>query len=1737
MSCRGVVSALLCVIAVSTVEADVVSVAVVGPGTGTVESSPPGISCPGTCSARFPSGSQVTLTATADQGSRFDTWSAACGGSASGCTVSVRPNLGVIASFRATGDPHSVVHHFAPPVVDGAYPASGRPVSDGVWLYGTTLQGGLNGVGTIYRQRLDGLDFEVLHSFSSSATTGSEPRGSLTLDGTVLYGTTLRGGAADAGTVFRIGTDGSDFAVLHSFSGSTGDGSSPRGALAIGDGVLYGTTSRGGASGFGTVFRIDSDGSDFALLHSFTTSGADGSEPEGSLVLDGGVLYGMTPRGGASNAGTVFRIGADGSGFATLHSFSGTASDGANPYGSLTLAGDVLYGMTSDGGPSGDGTVFRIGTGGSGFALLHSFAGSAIEGARPYGSLTLSGQSLYGMTRYGGEWGKGTVFSIHTDGSDFTSLHVFSGGTADRNPDGGEPLGSLALVGGVLYGATSSGGPPGDGTVFTLKTNGSDFALLHSFGSPVSDGRRPLGSLIPDGGALYGMTSRGGVSDLGAIFRVGADGSDFSVLHSFRRADGRSPHGSLTLVDDVLYGITRGGGAADAGTIFRIDVDGSGFAVLHAFSGGPDDGGEPWGTLTPYGGSLFGTTSRGGASDLGTVFRIDTDGSDFALLHSFAGGAVDGASPLGGLTAESGVLYGMTRTGGASGVGTLFRIDTDGSDFALLHSFGLALSDGRYPFGSLVADDGVLYGMTSMGGDTGFYGAVFRVDTDGTDFALLHSFTGSPFDGDTPLGSLTLAGGVLYGTTSGGGVSDPGTLTGDGAVFRINPDGTGFEVLHSFGSDPATGRVPMYGSLVADGGFLYGMTSRGGDSDEGAVFRIDPAGTVVEPVHSFGSPGGRSPSGSLASDGDALYGMTELGGTWHAGTLYSVDRDGSDFAILHSFPPSGDASARPRFSLTPGGGALYGVTRRGGSSDAGTVFRIDSDGSDFTSMHSFANSATDGGFPTGALILDGGVLYGMTHSGGASGAGTVFRISTGGSGFEVLHSFSGTASGGGRPYGSLTLGDGVLYGIAGAGGASGEGAVFRIGTDGSGFELLHPFADSPMDQDEPYGSLALAGGFLYGVSWNGGAAGDGAVFRVGTDGSDFALLHSFSGADGRYPYGSLTVHDGGLYGATSTGGAFGKGTIFRIGIDGSGFSVLHSFKGHPEDGDGPLYGAPVVDGGTLYAATQRGGAARRGAIVALDLSPDVTPPTNPTIDATDPPVSSWSNRPAVELFFSGAADDEAVAGYSILFDQSPSTEPDDTLEVLHSTDPHSFTSPPLGDGASWYGHLKTCDTSGNCSAAIHVGPFRLDTVAPAPPVVASIADDTGSDPSDGITSDPTLVFSGEAEPNASVELLVDGGTAGVTAADAAGDWTIDLTSTPFSDGTFAITAVATDAAGNVSDPSAVFVLTVDATPPRVVRIETVARSESGFLADGASTATGITQLGVVFDDAMEAPMAPADFRLISRGTSGEPPVVDCASPPNPGDVELGVSEVSYRDAESTAWLSLASGRSLAVGDYDVVACAAVRNRAGAGLDGDGDGSPGGDHHQSFRVRWISSLANPNFDRDLTGWTIEPSGSMTVSHAPADSDGLPTSGSLRLDGVVDPHELTRISQCVDAPSPDTYVAAIRVQNRSEGETLVVLEAVAHPDVGCGSGAAATVLSRGHPVPQRRAGWTPIGDIVTIPDSTASVELVLRIAPLSESGRVDLLLDTAALAVPVGEPLFVDGFETGDTGFWSDAVPGP
>ena len=255
----------------------------------------------------------------------------------------------------------------------------------------------------------------ILHSFAGSTSDGDVPYGSLTLSGSTLYGMTTYGGSnSSIGTLFSLNTDGSGYSLLHIFSGSASDGKYPNGSLTLSGSKLYGMTIQGGTASNGVVFSMNTNGSGFNLLHSFTVSASDGRGPWGSLTLSGSTLYGMTVGGGSSGPGAIFRMNTDGSGYSLLHSFTGGFSDGPYPLGSLTLSGSTLYGMTTAGGSSGRGALFSIGTDGSGFVLLESFTGAPTDGASPqYSDLTLSanGSTLYGMTSAGGTPNKGVVFS------------------------------------------------------------------------------------------------------------------------------------------------------------------------------------------------------------------------------------------------------------------------------------------------------------------------------------------------------------------------------------------------------------------------------------------------------------------------------------------------------------------------------------------------------------------------------------------------------------------------------------------------------------------------------------------------------------------------------------------------------------------------------------------------------------------------------------------------------------------------------------------------------------------------------------------------------------------------------------------------------------------------------------------------------------------------------------------------------------------------------------------------------------------------------------------------------------------------------------------------------------------------------------------------------------------------------------------------------------------------------
>lgn len=357
---------------------------------------------------------------------------------------------------------------------------------------------------------------------------------------------------------------------LQSFGGLSG--SQPYSTLIEStNGILYGTTSSGGSNNRGTVFSVMKDGSDFRVLHSFSTNGGSGTRPVAGVIEGSdGVLYGTTSsRGSNGNHGTVFKLNKNGSGYLTLWHFSG-GGDGRIPQAGLIEGNDeMLYGTTYGGGVSDPGTVFKVGKDGSGKSVLHRFEGTA-DGKFPWARL-LEGSdgALYGTT-FSGTTGSslpGTIFKLNKDGGSYGVLHYFDYG------DGFYPFGGLIEASdGALYGTTTGGGSAGNyGTVFKLNKNGSGYGVIFSF---TGDGTAPRGSLAEgQDGALYGATYEGGIGTNGTVFKLNKDGSGYTVLHRFANngGDGSSPHaGVLAASDGAVYGTTVVGGETNSGTVFKL---------------------------------------------------------------------------------------------------------------------------------------------------------------------------------------------------------------------------------------------------------------------------------------------------------------------------------------------------------------------------------------------------------------------------------------------------------------------------------------------------------------------------------------------------------------------------------------------------------------------------------------------------------------------------------------------------------------------------------------------------------------------------------------------------------------------------------------------------------------------------------------------------------------------------------------------------------------------------------------------------------------------------------------------------------------------------------------------------------------------------------------------------------------------------------------------------------------
>ena len=619
-----------------------------------------------------------------------------------------------------------------------------------------------------------------------------------------FYGATSYGGAGSYGTVFRITAAGA-LTTLYSFSYT--DGYYPHSTLILGaDGNFYGTTEYGGAYfngatavvGSGTVFRMTTNG---ALTTLLSLAGADGSSPQGSLAQGAdGNFYGTTTYGGSgfngsslSGNGTVFRVGAAPAMTAPVIAAQpvsqivpagGTAGFSVSAVGAAPLNyfwlrnGSPISGATQSGYTnnnfqlSDSGSLFKCvisnsyGMVTTATASLTVFGGSgpvySFQG--PDGGNSLSeliqgaDGNFYGTTEYGGTNGEGTLFRVTTNGA-LSTLASFEDSLSGSYPQAGLVQGAD----GSFYGTTGNGGADGYGTVFKMTPNGT-LTNLASF--DFFDGYSPYGALVQGAdGNLYGTTAEGGAGYDGTIFRVTTNGL-LTTLFSFAYTNGSYPRAPLVQgADGNLYGTTAEGGAGYDGTVFRITTNGA-LTTLVSFRS--TNGSYPYSALIQGAdGNFYGTTSEGGAYYDGTVFRMTTNGA-LTTLASF-NYSLNGSSPAAGLVqGVDGNFYGTTEYGGTNGLGTIFRMKTNGT---LSNLFSFTGTNGLYPQAALLQDGYGNFFTTATYGGPGYNGS--PASGNGTVFRLAGVITEPPLISTQPVGRVVAAGGSVTFNVTASGVPPP----------------------------------------------------------------------------------------------------------------------------------------------------------------------------------------------------------------------------------------------------------------------------------------------------------------------------------------------------------------------------------------------------------------------------------------------------------------------------------------------------------------------------------------------------------------------------------------------------------------------------------------------------------------------------------------------------------------------------------------------------------------------------------------------------------------------------------------------------------------------------------------------------------------------------------------------------------------------------------------------------
>ena len=752
------------------------------------------------------------------------------------------------------------------------------------------------------------------------------------------------------------------------------------------------------------------------------------------------------------------------------------------------------------------------------------------------GSLTDDGAGfLWGTSDSGGAYGSGTVFKIDKNTKEVTLVIDFTDAGAVNK--GREPAASLVNDGaGFMWGTTSTGGTVagggGDGTVFkvNIATGVLTTMVIFTGEKGAAKGQGPEGALVRDSaGFLWGTTAAGGPHSDGTIFKIKIATGAFQTVVEFNGNDPKNPNSFPTgaLCDDgngFFWGTTGSGGADFNGSVFKVNQHtGKLTTVLQFEDGGDPEGASPGALASDGAGFLWGTTFFGSTGSRGTVFKIDTATGDLTTVVRFGAIAGHGDSPIGGMVSDgAGNMWGTTSDSAVNvnGNGTIFKIDTTNGALTTVASFtgtGGAIP-GRQPAAELVNDGaGHLLGTTSGGTENMIYSTAFSVEiaTGNVTTLVVLDDHNALFKGREPHAPIIDDGaGHFWGTTYFGGSHDLGT------VFKIDQSTGAFTAVVEFDDSTIRGAHPD-APLVSDGaGFLWGTTFSGGSSNDGTVFKIDPASGTLTTEVQFNNTSlkGIGPSAALVSDGMGyLWGGTSGGDDNttgdHAenGTIFKIQIGTGTFATVAQFGASGlrDGSITAPL-VNDGAGHLLGVVN---STFDSAVFSIDSATAIFTQLGSLGDlgesdgSVVDDGLgylwgtlngedtgggifklkkdtgdvsqvialddnpPTAGLIKDSaGQLWGTTKAVQLESEGTVFKIDPATGIFTKVIDFTGAGGAfpGSDPRAELLFaGAGVFYGTTAAGGSSpagmplGGGNVFRLDTASGGQDDFFAFFAKP----------------------------------------------------------------------------------------------------------------------------------------------------------------------------------------------------------------------------------------------------------------------------------------------------------------------------------------------------------------------------------------------------------------------------------------------------------------------------------------------------------------------------------------------------------------------------------------------------------------------------------------------------------------------------------------------------